>query len=49
MMRMVVAAVVALTFAAQGGTTGVHVWKMADITAKGKALAQKLDAQKVAS
>ena len=49
MMRMVVAAVVALTFAAQGGTTGVHVWKMADVTAKGKALAQKLDAQKVAS
>jgi mannose-6-phosphate isomerase-like protein (cupin superfamily) len=49
MMRIVVAAAVALTFAAQGGTTGVHVWKAADISAKGKALAQKLDAQKVAS
>ena len=49
-MRIVVAFVVALAFAAQGGgTSGVHVWKAADITAKGKALAQKLDAQKVAS
>src|SRR6187200_2307146 len=49
MMRIVVAAVVALGFAAQGAPTSVHVWKAADITAKGKALAQKLDAQKVAS
>jgi mannose-6-phosphate isomerase-like protein (cupin superfamily) len=50
MMRIVVAVVVALGFAAQGGgVTGVHVWKASDITAKGKALAQKLDAQKVAS
>lgn len=50
MMRIVVAVAVGLAFAAQGGgTSGVHVWKAADITAKGKALAQKLDAQKVAS
>jgi len=49
MMRIVVAAVLALGFAAKGPTTSVHVWKAADITAKGKALAQKLDAQKVAS
>lgn len=50
MIRIVVAVVVALGFAAQGGgVAGVHVWKAADITAKGKALAQKLDAQKVAS
>jgi len=50
-MRIVVAVVVALGFAAQGGggVAGVHVWKASDITAKGKALAAKLDAQKVAS
>jgi uncharacterized RmlC-like cupin family protein len=50
MMRIVVAVAVALGFAAQGGVpAGVHVWKSADIAAKGKTLAQKLDAQKVAS
>jgi len=49
MTRMVLAVVVALGFAAQGGTTGVHVWKASEIAAKGKALSQKLDAQKVAS
>jgi uncharacterized RmlC-like cupin family protein len=49
MMRIAVAVVVALGFAAQGGSTGVHLWKAADIDAKGKTLAQKLDAQKVAS
>ena len=48
-MRIVVAVIMALGFAAQGGSTGVHVWKAADIAAKGKTLAQKLDAQKVAS
>jgi len=43
-------AIVALTaLANQTGTTGVHVWRSSDITAKGKVLAQKLDAQKVAS
>ena len=46
MMRMVIAVAAVLAFAAQGGSTGVHVWKSTDIAAKGKALAQKLDAQK---
>jgi mannose-6-phosphate isomerase-like protein (cupin superfamily) len=32
-----------------GGTAGVHVWKSSDLLAKGKALGQKLDANKVAS
>ena len=44
---VVILAVTAL--AGQGGTTGVHVWRSTDIAAKGKSLAQKLDAQKVAS
>jgi len=48
-MRIVVAFVAAAAFAAQGGSAGVHVWRSADIAAKGKALAQKLDPQKVAS
>ena len=48
-MRFVIAILTAGVLAAQGGTTGVHVWRAADITAKGKSLAQKLDAQKVAS
>jgi uncharacterized RmlC-like cupin family protein len=47
-MRPVV--ILALTvFAAQSGTAGVHVWRSSDISAKGSSLAQKLDAQKVAS
>jgi mannose-6-phosphate isomerase-like protein (cupin superfamily) len=33
----------------QGTAGGVQVWKSTDIQAKGKALSQKLDAQKVAS
>jgi uncharacterized RmlC-like cupin family protein len=45
---LVTAGVVAVTLA-QGTTAGVHVWKSADIQTKGKALSQKLDAQKVAS
>jgi uncharacterized RmlC-like cupin family protein len=49
MMRIVVAVLVALGFAAQGGSTGVHVWKATDIAAKGKELGQKLDAQKSAN
>ena len=50
MMRIVVAVVVALGFAAQGGgAAGVHVWKASDITAKGKTLGQKLDSQKSAN
>src|SRR6478672_141151 len=50
-MRLVVTIVAVAAFAAQSqsGASGVHVWKAADITAKGKALSQKLDAQKVAS
>ncbi len=50
-MRIVMAIVAVVAFAAQGGGTaaGVHVWKSTDIAAKGKALSQKLDAQKVAS
>lgn len=48
-MRIVVVLFAAAAFAAQGGSAGVHVWRAADIAAKGKALAQKLDAQKVAS
>jgi len=37
------------TLLAQAPPSGVHVWKHADILAKGKALGQKLDAQKVAT
>ena len=49
-MRIVIAMLAAAAFAAQGGgPAGVHVWKSTDIAAKGKALSQKLDAQKVAS
>jgi len=49
-MRIVLAIVAVVAFAAQGGgTAGVHVWKSTDIAAKGKVLSQKLDAQKVAS
>ena len=38
-----------MALAGQSGTSGVHVWRSTDIAAKGKSLAQKLDAQKVAS
>ena len=38
-----------LLLAQSGGSAGVHVWKAGDITARGKALSKKLDAQKVAS
>jgi mannose-6-phosphate isomerase-like protein (cupin superfamily) len=48
-MRFVIAMLAAGGFAFQSGTAGVHVWRSADIAAKGTALAQKLDAQKVAS
>ena len=50
-MRLALTFLAVAAFAAQGqgGARGVHVWKSADITAKGKSLAQKLDAQKVAS
>jgi uncharacterized RmlC-like cupin family protein len=39
----------AMVFASQSGADGVHVWRSADIAAKGAELAKKLDAQKVAS
>jgi len=44
---VIIAAVSALM--AQAAPPGVHVWKAGDLIAKGKALGQKLDAQKVAS
>jgi mannose-6-phosphate isomerase-like protein (cupin superfamily) len=50
LMNVVVMIVALAALVAQGGSTaGVHVWKSSDIAAKGKALAQKLDANKVAS
>lgn len=49
-MHLTVLVVALTTLLAQGaGSAGVHVWKSADILAKGKALGKKLDAQKVAS
>jgi len=48
-MRFVIAMLAVGGFAVQGGAAGVHVWRSTDIAAKGTALAQKLDAQKVAS
>lgn len=42
-------ALTAVLIAQSGSASGVHVWKSSDIAARGKALAQKLDAQKVAS
>ena len=49
-MRFVIALFAVAGFAVQGGSApGVHVWRSADIAAKGTALAQKLDAQKVAT
>lgn len=48
-MRVVMVAFALTMTAVQGSSDGVHVWRSADIAAKGTALAQKLDAQKVAS
>lgn len=48
-MRLIVVILAVTALAGQGGTTGVHVWRSTDITAKGTELAQKLDAQKVAN
>ena len=48
-MRFVIAMLAVGGFAVQGGSTGVQVWRSTDIAAKGTALAQKLDAQKVAT
>jgi len=48
-MRLGVAILTLMALAGQSGASGVHVWRSTDIVAKGKVLAQKLDAQKVAS
>ena len=48
-MRFVMALFAVGGFAVQGGAAGVHVWRSTDIAEKGTALAQKLDAQKVAN
>jgi len=48
-MRLIVAMLAMAAMADQSGTAGVHVWRTTDISAKGKILAGKLDAQKVAS
>jgi mannose-6-phosphate isomerase-like protein (cupin superfamily) len=50
-MRLVVTILAVAAFGAQGqsGPRDFHVWKAADIAAKGSALAQKVNAQKVAT
>ena len=48
-MRSIVAILAVMVFAGQSGAGGVSIWRSADIAAKGTALAQKLDAQKVAN
>jgi mannose-6-phosphate isomerase-like protein (cupin superfamily) len=48
-MRFVLAILAIVVAAEQSGAGGVHLWRAIDITAKGTALAQKLDAQKVAN
>src|SRR4051812_5285138 len=49
-MPVVILIVALASFVAQAASTaGVHVWTAADMAAKGKTLAQKLDANKVAS
>jgi mannose-6-phosphate isomerase-like protein (cupin superfamily) len=48
-MKTAFAILAMMVLADQSGAGGVYVWRSTDITAKGKALAQKLDAQKVAS
>ena len=48
-MRFVIALFAVGGLAVQGGSAGVQVWRSTEIAAKGTALAQKLDAQKVAT
>jgi mannose-6-phosphate isomerase-like protein (cupin superfamily) len=48
-MNLLLLSVALAGLVAQGGTAGVHVWKSTEITDRGKTLAKKLDAQKVAS
>lgn len=47
--HIVVTLLVLGTLVAQGSSAGVHVWKATEIVSRGKVLAQKLNAQKVAS
>ena len=48
-MRLVIAIVATMIFTGQDGAGSVHVWRSTDISAKGRTLAQKLDAQRLAS
>lgn len=48
-MRIAVVILALVALADQSDPAGVHVWRSTDIAAKGRVLAQKLDAQKVAS
>lgn len=48
-MRLVVAILAMVAVGDQSGPAGVHVWRSTDIAAKGRTLAQTLDAQKLAS
>jgi mannose-6-phosphate isomerase-like protein (cupin superfamily) len=48
-MRFALAILGVTVVASQGGSSGVHVWRASDITAKGAALAQKIDTQKAAN
>ena len=48
-MHVVVTILALASLVAQGGPSGVHVWKKTEILAKGTSLAQKLNEQKVAS
>jgi len=47
-MRVVMTILAMVIVADQSGAGGVHLWRSTDLTAKGKSLAQKLDAQKLA-
>jgi len=48
-MRLVLAMLAVIVSVGQAGAGGVYVWRSTDIAAKGASLAQRLDAQKVAS
>jgi mannose-6-phosphate isomerase-like protein (cupin superfamily) len=48
-MNVVVTILALSALLAQGSPAGVHLWKASELSARGKSLAQKLDAQKVAS
>lgn len=48
-MNLHIALLLLSTITLQASPAGVHVWKAADLTARGQALSQKLSDQKVAS